>query len=381
MASLKAKPRSPYWYACITLLNGKRTERSTGIKRDGKAASRREAQKIADQFETEFQRHKTAGQVRKVLSEIYTELTEVELTSVGVEDFIKEWVESKDGVVAPATFAFYQSKLRKFTTWLGENRNRPIETITETDVLKFRKSLLGNESEATINHAIKTLRMAFHTARRRGLISDNPVEDIKPLKTQPSNRRPITVDELSKILAVADAEWRSLILFGFYTGQRLGDLALLQWTDIDLDAGEIRLFTRKTKRAMKCPISTRLREHLLSFDERIGAIHPRAYEIVTREGRTGTLSRQFYDLMTDANFVPARSRKKIPHRANNKRGLSPISFHSLRHTATSLLKNAGVSSSVVEELIGHDSSEINRIYTHIDQSALLEASERLPRIG
>jgi len=40
----------------------------------------------------------------------------------------------------------------------------------------------------------------------------------------------------------------------------------------------------------------------------------------------------------------------------------------LRHTATSLLKNAGVPAAVAMDIIGHESEAINRHYTHIETS-------------
>jgi integrase len=42
-----------------------------------------------------------------------------------------------------------------------------------------------------------------------------------------SERRPFTIDELRAVLEVADDEWKSLIKFGLYTGQRLADIAAL----------------------------------------------------------------------------------------------------------------------------------------------------------
>jgi len=44
-----------------------------------------------------------------------------------------------------------------------------------------------------------------------------------------------TLPELRSLLAVANDEWKSLILFGLYTGQRLGDLARLTWQNVDLE--------------------------------------------------------------------------------------------------------------------------------------------------
>ena len=57
-----------------------------------------------------------------------------------------------------------------------------------------------------------------------------------------------------------------------------------------------------------------------------------------------------------------------------------ISFHALRHTATSLMKNAGVSSAIVQEFTGHDSPAISANYTHIETSALKKAAESLPDV-
>ncbi len=91
--------------------------------------------------------------------------------------------------------------------------------------------------------------MVFEQAKRDGLIADNPAESIKQLnRGGRSNRRPFTIPEIERLLETADDEWRSLILFGLYTGQRPGDLARLTWTNVDLAREEIRLVTSKTGR-------------------------------------------------------------------------------------------------------------------------------------
>jgi integrase len=37
------------------------------------------------------------------------------------------------------------------------------------------------------------------------------------------------------VLRVADPELRSMVMIGLYTGQRLGDIAMLTWQNIDLE--------------------------------------------------------------------------------------------------------------------------------------------------
>jgi integrase len=110
-------------------------------------------------------------------------------------------------------------------------------------------------------------------------------------------RRPFSIDELRPVVAVADEEWQSLIKCGLYISQRLGDLSLLTWSQIDLERDEIRLTAQKTGKSLLIPIAAPLREHLLSLttggDNPRAPVHPRAFEIVTKTGRVGTLSNQF----------------------------------------------------------------------------------------
>jgi integrase len=56
------------------------------------------------------------------------------------------------------------------------------------------------------------------------------------------------------------------------------------------------------------------------------------------------------------------------------------SFHSLRHTAVSLLKDAGIPDAVVVALVGHESSAMSHRYTHVAKEALAKAAKTLPEI-
>jgi integrase len=116
-------------------------------------------------------------------------------------------------------------------------------------------------------------------------------------------RRPFTKSELEAVLELADDEWKSLIRFGLYTGQRLGDLASLTWSNIDLVRKEIRLVTRKNGTHMNIPIAPTLLDHILTLpsSDRSGTpIHPRAYEVLrTHQGRAGLLSNWFVDLLIE----------------------------------------------------------------------------------
>ena len=56
------------------------------------------------------------------------------------------------------------------------------------------------------------------------------------------------------------------------------------------------------------------------------------------------------------------------------------SFHSLRHTAVSLLKDAGIPDAVVMALMGHESAAMSQRYTHVGKESLNKAAEALPEL-
>jgi integrase len=74
-------------------------------------------------------------------------------------------------------------------------------------------------------------------------------------------------------------------------------------------------------------------------------------------------------------LAQAGLRDKAPHRSkgkgqNAKRSSNGLSIHALRHTAVSLLKDAGIPEAVVMELVGHESKAMSAHYTHVGNEAL-----------
>jgi integrase len=114
--------------------------------------------------------------------------------------------------------------------FLGNRFDEPISEITKQDVVAFRSSLIRRVSAKTANHDLKALKMMFKSARRDSVITEDPTEFVEPVRRERASniKRPFTLAELRSILELASDEWRSMILFGLYTGQRLGDVATLR---------------------------------------------------------------------------------------------------------------------------------------------------------
>src|SRR5271165_4980032 len=95
----------------------------------------------------------------------------------------------------------------------------------------------GNQQHArTANHDLRAVKTLFKSAREDDVIAEDPAASVKSAhnKAISPTKRPFTLDELRVVLDVADPEWKSMILFGLYTGQRLADVATLRWSNVDL---------------------------------------------------------------------------------------------------------------------------------------------------
>ena len=154
------------------------------------------------------------------------------------------------------------------------------------------------------------------------------------------------------------------------------------WT---FPAKELRFIARKTGKTIILPLDGPLAAHveaLPAADSVNASLHPRAFGIVERQRKTGHLSNQFADLLAQAGL-----RKKQPHRKTldkehgRRRRKEGLSFHCLRHTAVTLLKEAGIPQAVVMELVGHDNEEMSQHYTRVGRTALESAARAFPDSG
>ena len=392
MASIHKLPHSPNWTAFYRTRDGKQRCKTTGMRatRENRVA----AERFAEALEQATRDVRMIGRLRKVVDDLAADAGEEARQPSSVHDYCNGWLDAKrGGAVAASSLVSYTTAVTRFLEWLGEDAARDMMSVTRRRLEEYRRHLADALSAATANHAVKILRMIFRRARLDGVIFTDPAEGVALVKVQrQERRRPFTVAELRAVLAIADEEWRGLVLFGLYSGQRLGDVARLTWANVDLAAeggcGELRLVTGKTGRSQFIPLHTSLRDYLATInagDDPRASLFPRAAAAVAGAGgRVVTLSNQFAEILAAAGL-----RGKVSHVASRQVGSRRggagmrkealrLSFHSLRHTATSLLKSAGIPSSVVMDLIGHDDAAMSQHYTHTGDSERRRAVDSLP---
>jgi integrase len=392
MPSIHRQPGRPFWFCAFSIWNPE-TLTSKRVFRSTKTRDKKQALEICRAW------HKAALKARngklsvdaareviaQGVSDVFTAANIESLPSASVKSWCETWTEAKAIETEESTHARYKRVIERFTGFLGEAKSkRDLSTLQASDVARFRDREAKELSRSTANLGVKVLRICLGEAVRQGLLTVNPAVRVKLLKSAAeSKRRAFTLNEIKRILKACgdDTEWRGLVLFGLYLGQRLGDLAKLTWRAVDLDSGEVAFTTRKTGRRIVLPLVQPLADYLASLpasDNPNAFIFPRA----ASAKRTASLSNQFREILVEAGLVQPlpRGHKSTGKGRSQAREASEISFHSLRHSAVTMLKAAGVSDFIAREIVGHESAAVSRQYTHLTTDDKRAAMRRLPDV-
>jgi integrase len=380
MASLHKDPRgkSPFWYCAYRLPNGQRTFRSTKLT----------DRKAADEFcrRLEYASHESkAGRLienraRELISEIVEHATGEPLRTYTAEDWLHEWLQGKKATKAEGTFLKYENAINGFLTSIGNRAKFNVNQIAPRDVLRFRDAqILDGKNPSTANDQVKIVRMAFATARKLGYITHNPADAVEMLpESAETAKQPFDIEQVKALLKAAPGDWKGAIMVALYTGARLQDVANMRWESVDLQNNWISFRAGKTKQRLKLPMHEALRDFLLELPT---ADTSKAFLFPSLAGK-GTGGRSGLSMAFARIMQRAKVRGEVTRERSGKAGrtVNSLSFHSFRHTLTSIMANAGVPVEVRQQFTGHASAEMNQHYTHHEIATLRAAIEKLPAL-
>lgn len=256
---------------------------------------------------------------------------------------------------------------------LADEELRKMRILAET---KIRAKLRGT----TFNRHMNALALVWrHVARNeKARIALNPwdwdektgigIRRIKLVHNErPRKKRNLTTDEVKKLFANAQGEFKVLIAVGFYTGLRLGDAATLEWGNIDLATGVISKRSRKTDTETSPNINAALEKVLVDVKgKRTGYVMPTiAEEYLSGKNGRCRINTQLVKLFESVG-IETKEKSEGDSRAHCVCG-----FHSLRHTFVTMLRTAGTPLKVAQALAGHHSEQMTEYYTHEDGRAAL----------
>lgn len=354
-------------------------ERGARLARAGKLSAEKAHKLTRETLDAIAEAHGkvVAERGRPAVEESLTEFVRAaggEVTNFTIRGWVDSWLKGRTDATK-ATVERYRGILELLLKQLGKRADRALSTLSHRDIETFRDAQAKTKSPAGANLALKIVKSCFGAAVAKRQLEFNPGEHVESVAEEAGQRRPFTREEIQTLLRSAPEEWRTMILLGFFTGQRLGDCAALTWRSVDLAAGTLSLTTAKTGRRIVLPIAPPLQRHLMN----LAGDNPDAPLCPSMHGkRTALLSNQFHSVMVKAGLVERRPHQSMGKGRDARRTVSPISFHSLRYSAVSELKNAGVSEAIAMDLVGHESTAISRHYTRIADDAKRQALNKLP---
>jgi len=382
MAYVYKAPRSPFFYASWRTAKGILERRSTKLR------CPKAAQKIADQLENtersirdhnmheSWMRHELNHLSRRLLGEQNAPPT--------CKEWFEQWMEGKKTGLSASTSERYEFCIKIFKRQLGARVQLPLDCITANDIIHFRDKLLRQgKRAATVNMDLKIIRAILERAKNVGYISRNPAYaiDLIPKHKDAVQRKPFTPEQVKAILYVtADTEWHGVVLMGYYTALRMGDIVNMKWSAIDLQKRIISLTPQKTKRLGKkiqIPIHEQLYEWLKSRPMAINGNLEVFPELAGgKPGGKSGLSEKFAKILAKAGIDRGWIKSGEASRLT-----SSLSFHSLRHTCASELANHGVAPEVRMLLTGHNDLKTHEGYTHLTVETIRQAVNIIPKVG
>jgi integrase len=250
----------------------------------------------------------------------------------------------------PSVIRGYEQALRLYV--LPDLGGLKLSDVRRRDVQELADRLEARGmNPSTVRNALMPLRVLYRRAVRNGDVSVNPTADLDLSAVEGRRERVASPTEAARLIAAVRASDRALWGCAFYAALRAGELRALDWRDVNLAKGVIRIewamdhkgemITPKSKAGRRTvPIPGVLRDLL---DAHKLATWDHGYVF----GSTPTSPFTHSAVMRRAR------------RAWTTAGLKPIGMHEARHTAASFFIAAGLNIKALTTFMGHSSVTVS----------------------
>lgn len=303
-------------------------------------------------------------------------------TNVTLNKYFQEFINQKQGYVKPTTIYKYQSVYNaRIKQALG---NKHLKAIDKAFLLSFRDGMIKNEvSYEYINYVFVVLKSVFTNAVADEIILKNPLQGIKPLKSEKKEasetiHRALTEEEQKEFMEYLrnEKEWLyELFALMLNTGMRCSEALALTWSDIDYinnvihvdktltvnASGQVVVGTPKTAKSKRdIPMNDNIRQILKSQRKK--------YNLLA-EIEEVSINHVF--ISTRGNIVDKRTVGKHLERCikkMNEQGFTIEKFtsHALRDTFATRFIEQGGTPQTLKAILGHSSLSMTMdLYAHV----------------
>ena len=281
--------------------------------------------------------------------------------------------------LAERTVTLYGLDLDKLSDYAAE-ANVALEAVQSTHIRRWVSHMhSGGRSGRGIALILSGWRGFYVWLGRQGLVTSNPVQDVRAPKAPKPLPKALSVDDavqLAEYHAAPDSAdpWlecrdAALVELLYGCGLRVGELVGLDvqagaqakgW--IDFDAGEAHVLGKGSKRR-SVPVGGKAREAMQAWV----AVRNQGLTPATAEQTAMFIGRNGTRLTAQAVWQRLRQRSL-------KAGLStPVHPHMLRHSFASHVLQSSQDLRGVQELLGHANITTTQVYTRLDFQHLAQA--------
>jgi len=285
----------------------------------------------------------------------------------------------------------YKNYYNLLVKWLKTNRPK-IASLGEIDAATAGAMMddaarAGNKA-STYNRKIGFYRLFFEVLKKAGKVENNPFADLELLPMETNSRRPLSPEEVRRLLDNApDRETRILFSIGYFAGMRLGDAATLRWDEIDLDRGIIERLPRKIASRARDKNAARVKIGISGYllgllmetppADRVGLVLPAWAALYETAGGRYTINKKIMRHFRRCGIEPHEPGTGTPAERDAAgrivkpavRAVVRYSFHALRHSFVSHCAEAGVPLAVVQRAAGHATAGMTMSYFKVSDAA------------
>lgn len=318
-----------------------------------------------DEFEAERRRKEKEAEL---MDPDYIEPTRDSFKSLAEE----WWSTVAVGKYAESTLSDYRSILDCHL--IPQFGTEPASKIRYRRIQKWVTAKQAEISNKRIRNLLNVMSDVYNYGVKAELVRDNPVDKVDRPPIEKEEVRILEPDELWLLFDTVreiQPHYAPLVITAVMTGMRLGELRALTWETVSFERNEIRVRSSQSRKQVKgpktsagwrsIPMSSIVREILL---ERHESRIPGCDLVFPSQRLTP--------------FDPANIRKRVLYEALDQAKLPRVTWHSLRHSAASLMAKAHASDKEVQVIMGHSSIQVTKdLYTHLFEDAKVEAIERM----
>ena len=307
-------------------------------------------------------------------------------SNLTLAQYYKEWQESRTGVVAKSTQRSNDERWARVKPMIG---NKKLVEIDARDIREVQRILKNKKLTTTgVNNSIAVIDMLLRAAVKDRLIPYNPCDNVSNLKRiEPSAKdtihRALTIEEQELFFEYARDSWYyTAFAFMMLTGCRLGEMAALQWSDIDYETNVIHItktVSRESNRKYVIgPPKTASGKRDVALTAPIKQVlkQQRLYPVSPSDGRifatsTGGLINSGI-LSTVLNNIRAKIKKETGIE------MERFSTHAFRDTFATRAIEQGMKPEVLKKILGHSKLAITMdLYVHVLPNTLQDAMNDL----